>query len=105
MTDAIPNVLRPADIDAFDGGLPDDGYSESDYGLIEKQLAAKIMQYQACEWAVVLSKKEGNGNEEDQKEEEQEKQEEQEENERMELEELIEMARHMGINMYNLGSC
>jgi len=77
-----------------DGGLADVGDSESDYGQIDAELAAKIMEDLEHECAVPLNEKEGDGigeeeeEEEDEKEEEEEEEEEEEdEHERMELEE------------------
>ena len=77
----MQSVARPDDIDAVDGGLADDGDSESDYGQIDEELAAKIMEDLEREWAVALNEEEGDGIEEE------EEKEEEEEHERMELEE------------------
>jgi len=46
----MQSVGRPNDIDAVDGGLADDGDGESDYGQIDEELAAKIMEDLECEW-------------------------------------------------------
>ena len=80
----MQSVARPDDIDAVDGGLADDGDGESDYGQIDEELAAKIMEDLEREWAVALNEEEGDGIEELEEEEEEE---EEEEHERMELEE------------------
>ena len=84
--DAMQRVARPDDIDAVDGGLAADGDGESDYGQIDEELAAKIMEDQEREWAVALNEEEGDGIEKQEEEEEEEKEEE-EEHERIELEE------------------
>ena len=80
----MQSVARQDDIDAVDGGLADDGDGESDYGQIDEELAAKIMEDLEREWAVALNEEEGDGIEELEEEEEEE---EEEEHERMELEE------------------
>jgi len=77
----MQSVARPDDIDAVDGGLADDGDSESDYGQIDEELAAKIMEDLEREWAVALNEEEGDTIVEEEEEEEEE------EHERMELEE------------------
>jgi hypothetical protein len=77
----MQSVARQDDIDAVDGGLADDGDGESDYGQIDEELAAKIMEDLEREWAVALNEEEGDGIEEEEEEEEEE------EHERMELEE------------------
>jgi len=82
----MQSVARQDDIDAVDGGLADDGDGESDYGQIDEELAAKIMEDLEREWAVALNEEEGDGIEEEEEEEEEEEAEE-EEHERMELEE------------------
>jgi hypothetical protein len=66
----MQRVARQDDIDAVDGSLADDGDGESDYGQIDEELAAKIMEDLEREWA-----------------EEEEEEEAEEEHERMELEE------------------
>jgi len=88
----MQSVARRDDIDAVDGGLADDGDGESDYGQIDAELAAKIMEDLEREWAVVLNEEEGDGieeeeAEEEEEEEEEEEKEEEEEHERIELEE------------------
>ena len=84
----MQSVARLDDIDAVDGGLADDGDGESDYGQIDEELAAKIMEDLEREWAVALNEEEGDGIEEEEEEEqEQEEQEQEEKHERMELEE------------------
>jgi hypothetical protein len=77
----MQSVARRDDIDAIDGGLPDGGDSESDYGQIDEELGAEIMEDVEHEWAVALNKEDGNGIEE-----EEEKEEEKEEKERIGLE-------------------
>jgi hypothetical protein len=76
--------------------LADDGDGESNYGQIDEEVAAKIMEDLERKWAVALNKEEGDGikeeeqeeqEEEQEEEEEQEQEQEQEEHERMELEE------------------
>ena len=79
----MQSVARQDDIDAVDGGLADDGDGESDYGQIDEELAAKIMEDLEREWAVALNEDEGDGIEEEEEEEE----EEEVEQGRMELEE------------------
>jgi hypothetical protein len=81
----MQSVARQDDIDAVDGGLADDGDGESDYGQIDEELAAKIMEDLEREWAVALNEEEGDGIEEEEEQEQEE--EEEEEHERMELEE------------------
>jgi hypothetical protein len=63
--------------------LADDGDGESDYGQIDDELAAKIMEDLECEWAVALNEEEGDGMEKEEEEEEKEE----EEHKRMKLEE------------------
>jgi len=63
-------IGRPDGIDSVDGGLADDGDSECDHGLIDEDLAAKMMDDLECEWAVALNKDEGDGIEEEEEEEE-----------------------------------
>jgi len=63
--------------------LADDGDGESDYGQIDEELAAKIMEDLEHEWAVALNEEEGDGIEKEKKKEE----EEEEDHDRMELEE------------------
>jgi hypothetical protein len=93
MMDAMLSVARLDAIDAIDGGLADAGDGESDYGQIDEELSAKIMEYQEGQLAVAINEEEGYGIEEDKEEEEEEEEEEKEEEEeqkekhgRMELE-------------------
>jgi hypothetical protein len=81
----MQSVARPDDIDAFGGGLAADGDGESDYGQIDEELAAKIMEDLERQWGVALNEEEGDGIEQEQEQEEQEQEQEQE-HERMELE-------------------
>jgi len=81
----MQSVARPDDIEAVDGGLADDRDGESDYGQIDEELAAKIVEDLEREWAVALNEEEGNGIE--QEEEEDEEEEKEEEHGRMEHEE------------------
>jgi len=69
----MQSVAQPDDIDAVDGGLADVGDSESDYGQIDEELAAKIMEDLEREWAVALNEEEGDGIEEQEEEEEEHK--------------------------------
>jgi hypothetical protein len=82
----MQSVARQDDIDAVDGGLADDGDGESDYGQIDEELAAKIMEDLEREWAVALNEEEGDGIEEEEQEQEQEQEEQEQEEEQEEQE-------------------
>jgi len=88
----MQSVVRPDDIDAVDGGVADDRDGDSDYGQIDQEMAAKIIEGLEREWAVALNEEEGDGIEEDEEEEGEE------EHQRIKLEELIGLTRHMRTN-------
>jgi len=60
----MQSVARPDDINAVDGGLADEGDGESDYGEIDEELAAKIMEDLEGKWAEALHEKDGDSIEE-----------------------------------------
>jgi len=57
----MQSIARLEDIDAVDGGLADDGDGDRDYGQIDEELAAQIMEDVEREWEVVLHGEEGDG--------------------------------------------
>jgi hypothetical protein len=73
----VQSVVQLDDIDAGDCSLANDGDGESDYGQIDEDPAAKIMQNLDCEWAVAIHEKEGDGIENEQTQQHEQEQEEQ----------------------------
>jgi hypothetical protein len=88
---ALQSTAQPDDIDAVNGGLVVDGDGESDYGQIDEELSAKIIEDLEREWALAFHEEAGDGikeqEQEPEQEQEQEEQEQEQDHKRMEVEE------------------